>query len=396
MILVAASLHTREVSLMQIRISYASRSSTAALRRRVAARFLTLVAGAAILMSYSPARAQNAYCDDLRRRIAQAGHDSSAERYRAAAAKQQGEINRTAAHARSLGCDRQQFLFFGDPPPPQCGGLNARISRMQANLAALQQRGSGGAREALIARYDAQCRERPVVPTTAQRPRNFFEELFGIPSAPESGGLQEAPIEDPFQDEGERPRGGPVAICVRACDGGFFPISYSARRSNLDALNELCKALCPNAEVTLYTRTQRGALESAVSIDGAAYSGHPNALKFQRTYDPACGCKPPGKSWVEALADAERLLSASNEADEVVSVERAEQLSRPLAPGETRKSGKKGGKAPPTVQPAPEVAGAPGTDEAKPERADKAHAVFREIVGPDGVKRRVRVVAPSL
>lgn len=386
---------------MSIRNSIAFQSSTVALRIWRAARLLAFAGGGALLIWQSPVLAQSPYCDDLRAQIARAGHDASAEKFRAAAAKQQAEISRTAAHAHSLGCDRQQFLFFGEPPPPQCGGLNAKISQMQANLASLQQRGGGGAREALVARYDAQCRERPTTTAAAQRPRNFFEELFGIPASPESGGLREPPLEDPLLEDGERPRGGPIAICVRACDGGFFPISYSARRSNLEELNELCKALCPNAEATLYTRSARGGIESAVSIDGAAYSEHPNALKFQTTYDPACGCKPPGKNWVEALAEAERILAASHAEDEQVTAEQAEQMSKPLAPGASRRSSRKADKTAPVVQ-LPEDAANNPADTAKSDGGDKAptagsdQSVFRDIVGPDGVKRRVRVVAPTL
>jgi hypothetical protein len=382
----------REVSLMPIRRSYAEKNADGASKRGPTTGFFAAVA--LLCLWQSPVRAQSPYCDDLRAQIARAGHDSGVERFQAAAAKQQAEISRTAAYARSLGCERQQFLFFGDPPPPQCGGLNAKISQMQANLASLQQRAGGGARDALIARYDAQCRQRPTTTATAQRPRNFFEELFGIPPAPESGGLREAPLE-PFGEDGDRARGGPVAICVRSCDGGFFPISYSAHRANLEELDSLCKALCPNAEASLYTRSMRGDVESSVSIDGAAYADHPNALKFQKTYDPSCSCKPPGKSWVEALAEAEQILAASHGSDEVVSVERAEQLSRPLVPGESRKSGRKSERAaPPPPPPLPEVADAPSA-EAKQE-ADKAPSVFKEIVGPDGVRRRVRVVAPTL
>jgi hypothetical protein len=368
----------------------------------------SVVAGlVAFLAGQVPAKAQNAYCDNLRTQIASAGVNSGAERYRAAAAKQQSEINRTAAYARSLGCDRQQFLFFGDPPPPQCASLNARISQMQANLAALQQRAGGDPREALIARYDAQCRDPRAVSTRVQRPRNFFEELFGI--TPQDGGVppQEVPLDpldQPQQDGADTPHGGPVALCVRSCDGGFFPISYSARRSNLDELNSLCKALCPNTEATLYTRSARGQIENSVSIDGAAYTELPNALKFQKTYDPACTCKPQGKTWVEALAEAERILAASHGEDEQVTAEQAEQMSRPLSPSETganSKVKKRGQKQPaPVAQELPmDAAVAPpggAREESAKNGSSEAPNVFREVVGPDGVKRRVRVVAPSL
>jgi hypothetical protein len=372
-----------------------------ALIKRCAAGFLPVIAAmAASFAAKAPAYAQNAYCDNLRAQIASTPRSSEAERYSSAAAKQQSEINRTAAYARSLGCERQQFLFFGNPPPPQCGALHSRISQMQANLAALQQRSGGGPRDALIARYEAQCRA-PQVTARLPRPRNFFEELFGI--TPQDGGMQEVPIESDQPHDDDTPRGGPVALCVRSCDGGFFPMSYSARRSDLDELNNLCKALCPNTEATLYTRSTRGQLENSVSIDGAPYSESPNALKFQKTYDPACTCKPQGKSWVEALADAERILAASHGEDEQVTAEQAEQMSRPLQPGELAARSKKKGQKPPApvAQQTPaEAVVAPSGTRAE-ESGDKAGlaerpSVFREVVGPDGVKRRIRVVAPSL
>ena len=84
---------------------------------------------------------------------------------------------------RSLGCGNRKFLFFGSEPPPQCGEINAQISRMQANLADLQARAGGGAGD-LVARYNAECghaqpRRRPISsrlcsaawPDSAHRPR---------------------------------------------------------------------------------------------------------------------------------------------------------------------------------------------------------------------------------
>ena len=380
-------------------------------RTRAAARLL--VAAAVALLAAAPsALAQSAYCNDLKGRIANAGRNDGSSRYRAAAAKQQREIDRTAAFARSLGCDRQQFLFFGDPPPPQCRAINARLAHMQANLAGLQRGASGeGSREALIALYNARCSGATTVAARAPRARSFFEELFGVAPPDESGGLRQAPVEDPRrndpsdgerpagEDEDERPRGGSMAICVRKCDGGFFPVSYSARRSNLDQLDNLCKALCPNADAALYTKSPWRDVDNAVSIDGQSYSDLPNALKFQKTHDSACSCKPPDKSWADSLEDAERILSSENRRDIVINAEMAEQLSRPAAAGATH-----GRSRQKNFSSRQDAAAAP-TDATSPLEADKAEAtsgnaeeprVYRDVVGPDGVKRRVRVVAPSL
>lgn len=319
-----------------------------------------------------PAGAQNAYCDNLRAQIA-SGNNPGAARYRAAAAKQLQEIARTSAYAHSIGCDRQQFLFFGDPPPPQCRTINSRIAQMQANLSSLQRGGGDGRQQALLARYDTQCR--------LPRPRNIFEELFGASQEEEPAPPREAPPR-PEEDVG-RGLGGSMAICVRACDGGFFPVSYSARRANLEELAELCRAQCPNVEVALYTRSPWRELDTALSIDGRPYSDHPNALKFAKTFDPNCACKPAGKSWVETLAEAERILAEKHGDDLVITTEKAEELSRPVA------ARRKGGAAPNdlTADPAPAV---------ETKGAADSHEAVREIVGPDGVKRRVRVVAPAL
>lgn len=341
------------------------------------------------LVAVSPAAAESPYCTELRAQIGRAGAGSQAGRFQAAAAKQRGDYARVAARARALGCDRGQFLFFGEPPPPQCGPINAQLNQLSGAIAAYDRAvaDDGGQRQALAARYEAECRNPQSAQARLARPRNFFEELFG-------GGPAENPgIIDPNQGletMDETPRGGPMAICVRDCDGGFFPISYSARSSNLDDLASMCRALCPNAEVKLYTASQWKGLASALSIDGEAYSDHPNARKFEKVYDPSCGCRPPGQSWAEALADAERIIAERHAKDQVVTAEQAEQLSRPLAPGVSR--GRKAkGSAPVTPEPA-----AAQVQPAAPEGAAAAQETYREITGPDGIKRRVRVVAPAL
>lgn len=359
---------------------------------------LAAVAGVAFgFFAVSPAAGESPYCTELRAQIARASAGSSAGRYQAAAAKQRGEYARVAARARALGCDRGQFLFFGEPPPPQCGPINAQLNQLSGAIAAYDRAvaDDGGQRQALAARYEAECRNPQAAQARLGRPRNFFEELFGV-GADESPGMREVPGPDPDQEElsDGKPRGGPMAICVRQCDGGFFPLSYSARSSNLDDLATMCRALCPNAEVKLYTASQSKVLSSALSIDGEAYSDHPNAHKFEKTYDPACGCKPPGQSWAEALAEAERLIAERHAKDQVVTAEQAEQLSRPLPPGASRgRKGKGPAQAPEAA--APDVAAQPqpspqeGAAAATPE-------TYREVVGPDGIKRRVRVVAPAL
>ncbi len=97
------------------------------------AAFGAVVAVLAALAAADVAQPQSADCTRLRQAIADASRDDQGAQYQAAAERQREELDRTSAYARSIGCDRKQFLFFGSPPPPQCGQINAQIGRMRAN-----------------------------------------------------------------------------------------------------------------------------------------------------------------------------------------------------------------------------------------------------------------------
>lgn len=100
------------------------------------------VAMLAFLMAVpAPVAAQTVNCQGLQAQIAAAGRarpPANTARFAQAAQRQQAEIACMSAHAQSIGCNRQRFLFFGEPPPPQCGQINARLAQMQANLTHLR------------------------------------------------------------------------------------------------------------------------------------------------------------------------------------------------------------------------------------------------------------------
>ena len=123
--------------------------------------------------------------------------------------------------------------------------------------------------------------------------------------------------------------GGSYAVCVRACDGSFFPVSYLGAAYRSDTLEQACRSLCPNAEVALYSFPFGGVIEEAVSSTGEPYAYLPNAGKFEQSYDPSCSCRAPGQSWAEALANAEAKYGRRSH-DILVTVEDAERMSRPV------------------------------------------------------------------
>jgi Protein of unknown function (DUF2865) len=122
--------------------------------------------------------------------------------------------------------------------------------------------------------------------------------------------------------------GGSYTVCVRACDGGFFPVTYFGASSRADTLQEVCQSLCPNTQVEIYSFAFGGTIEQAVSSTGRPYADLPNARKFEQSYDSSCSCRRPGQSWAEALANAEARYG-HNARDILVTAEKSAEMSRP-------------------------------------------------------------------
>ncbi len=295
---------------------------------------LAALAASIVAFSADVALAQNAECARLQQAIAARRGSSGSQ---AAVERQRAELGRTRGYANSLGCGNRKFLFFGSEPPPQCAEVNAQISRMEANLADLQARSGGGAGD-LIARYNAECgRGAP------SGPSNVFEALFGglarLGSQPEGQPQTDARFEDRGDEQRQSaPSGekGPVqahagsyAVCVRTCDGSFFPVSYSGAGSRADSLEDVCRALCPNADMALYSFPFGGTIEEAASPTGEPYANLPNAGKFEKTFDPNCSCRRKGQSWAEALADAEARYGHEKH-DILVTPEKSAEMARPI------------------------------------------------------------------
>lgn len=76
-----------------------------------------------------------------------------------------------------------------------------------------------------------------------------------------------------------------LAVCVRLCDGYFFPSNGPSSH------DEDCAAQCPDAPTALF-REPAGSdrIEDAVSTKGTLYSELPVAGRHRTAYDTACTC----------------------------------------------------------------------------------------------------------
>jgi hypothetical protein len=81
-------------------------------------------------------------------------------------------------------------------------------------------------------------------------------------------------------------------LCVRTCDGYYFPISYSASRGQFGNDADVCHARCPGTDTKLYAlRTPGEDGEQSFAIDsGEPYTKLPNALRYRHEVVNACTC----------------------------------------------------------------------------------------------------------
>jgi hypothetical protein len=292
--------------------------------------------------------------------------DEQIRRYQEAASKQQGELDRVTSQAKRMGCDSSGFFSLFSGQSAQCGPVNNQIQQMRANLEQIttsleRLRGGFGAdrenqrRSILLALAQNNCG--PQYANAARGPGNFLDNLFGnnnnnpsMPSAdfgPQSGTYR--------------------TVCVRSCDGGYFPISFATVPARFPDDERTCKALCPAAEANLFTYRNPGEdINQAVSINGQPYASSANAFRYRQEFNPSCACKAAGQTWSDALKSIDDKAAAEQQGDIIVTEESAKKMSR-VPTKQAPTAAKKGTTAAaPDSAPAPDAsasttAAAPGT-----------------------------------
>jgi hypothetical protein len=81
-------------------------------------------------------------------------------------------------------------------------------------------------------------------------------------------------------------RGGPVAYCVRLCDGRYFPMPMNVG-TPYSSPDKICNALCPASPTKVYTGSE---IDQASAADGTSYSKLGNAFVYRERMIPDCTC----------------------------------------------------------------------------------------------------------
>jgi hypothetical protein len=250
-----------------------------------------------------------------------------------AASRQQADLDRLTAQGRRTGCEGGGFFSLFSGQPAQCGQINNQIQQMRANL----DRALGDLQRLQGNTADLEGQRRVLLVSLGQNDcgaqyrtfanqggGNFFERLFGPSTAvnnTNNNGVPEIP---------QGPGGTYRTLCVRLCDGYYFPISYSAMQGKFADDEKICQRMCPAAETALYSHRNPGEeVAQAVSTSGRQYSELPNAFAYRKQFNAACSCKPNGQTWADALKGLDD--QTVERGDIVVNEERAKLLSQPPA-----------------------------------------------------------------
>ena len=87
-------------------------------------------------------------------------------------------------------------------------------------------------------------------------------------------------------------RGKYRTMCVRMCDGYYFPVSFKTTSAQLEADAQYCNSDCYNAPTKLfYYSNPGGSIENMRALDGVLYKDIANAFKYRKEYVAECRCK---------------------------------------------------------------------------------------------------------
>ena len=277
-----------------------------AVRKFVTAAAVTLSAGAVSYAQAPQTPSANPVCQRLEGQLTalDRGNDDPqrADQIKSAndaVQRQQFEIDKLVAQARRMGCSNTGFFSIFTQAPQQCGPLNRHIEDMRDALDRMQnqlERVQGGTAERagqrqglLIALADNNCGPQYRAAARAGEQGGFFDRLFG-------GGTI-------FSPQPNGPMGGTYrTVCVRTCDGFYFPISFETSPDHFRDDEQTCQRMCPAAEAQLYTYHNPGEdMQQAVALNGRLYTELPAAFQYRKALSPACSCRRAGESWADAL-----------------------------------------------------------------------------------------------
>jgi len=244
-------------------------------------------------------------CERLRDRLENASaiiaDNPEINSYASAIAQQNLELRKVRQDQKRLRCLTSGVVIVRPDGGSDCGDLAQAIDRMEKNKdilgAKLQELRSGDAES-----QSARARLTTALEANGCSPDPAFDE--GVHEAERVPYLET--LAEPYEVSRNSQQATPMlpsalptgnirTLCVRTCDGGFFPISSSTSAMNFARDAGQCQQMCPNTETELYFHAPEFSETSDMisAVTGRPYRDLPNAFAYRnRTAGeaPQCGC----------------------------------------------------------------------------------------------------------
>jgi uncharacterized protein DUF2865 len=152
---------------------------------------------------------------------------------------------------------------------------------------------------------------------------SFFEGLFGAgpqtaPRRPRAPEYRRAPPRSVPQELSPPPApGGEAAVatyrtmCVRLCDGYYWPVSFATSMDRFGRDAQTCARSCGTPVALYYYPNPGGAPEDMVSLDGQPYRSLGTAFLYRASYDASCKCR--AHPWEAAAIERHKGYAKSGE-----------------------------------------------------------------------------------
>ncbi len=310
-----------------------TRAVARSLHRLGALGCLTLVGLAS--QAYSPAAQaqteQEIRCMQLQQELAAAqgsgGNGTELAGLQQQIAEQDRIYQGTQAAMDNASCYERLFIFGRAlKRTPRCINMNAQVEDARRQLARLQNQ------QKSLQRGGNRRRQQELQQALRRN---------GCSGAPSGGGLFDF-FGGPRQEyqtpivRSINPGGRYRSVCVRLCDGFYYPVSYSTYGSRVGQDAQKCQASCA-APAELYVYRNPGQeIEQAISLSGSAYMDLPVALRYRKEFVNGCSCKQ-GEYDPNEIEAANRKAQAPPVADNAQANAAGgapAEPTPPLAPGE--------------------------------------------------------------
>lgn len=265
----------------------------------------------ALALAFHSAAAASELCDRLSSQLTALSETYSApakvRKYARAIAEQKFSIRELRHTMRETGCSGGSMFIVGGENVEECGALEEKMARMEANLAILNEkrlslmtgREDDLQRRRLIAAIDDnRCNEQPTLASTEPVLNGANPLVSDMLDGRET--IRVPHSDDGYGDRqfvdlgGSATQGSYRTMCVRTCDGGYFPISSNATSMSFQRDAQVCSMMCPGVRTELFYHPIRAESDSMRSaFTGRPYDNLENAYRFRTRAagsDKSCSC----------------------------------------------------------------------------------------------------------